>query len=319
MGVPTRVFGYRGLRLRDEYGRRSARVLLGEVRELLALWRHLRRLRPDVCHGFLFTCYTHVLPLAWAAGVPARVSGRRGAAPRDPDRVPAHGAGLRRSPFVQPVHHQLTRAARRARTRGGRAAAPRRGDRERRRASRADRGPVAAAGARHRRREPHRLQGPRRPRRGAGPAGDAAADVPRRRRAGTRPAGRADRGARPRARGEPGRSRARRAGAARATTSSRCCPRTPRACPTRSWRRWPPACRWSPRRSGACPRSSPTGSPGSSYGREAPAELAAAIETVAGDPPLRVRLGAAGRRAAERLSVDECAARHETVYRALLR
>jgi glycosyltransferase involved in cell wall biosynthesis len=87
LGVPARVFSYNGLRLRDRAGRRSARTLVAEVRELLALWRHLRALRPDVCHGFLFTCYTHVLPLAWAAGVPVRVNGRRGASPPTPTGV----------------------------------------------------------------------------------------------------------------------------------------------------------------------------------------------------------------------------------------
>jgi glycosyltransferase involved in cell wall biosynthesis len=87
LGIPTRIFFYGGLRLRDHTGRRSARTLLGEMRRLLALWRHLRDLRPDVCHGFLFTCYTHVLPLAWAAGVPARVNGRRGASPPTPTGV----------------------------------------------------------------------------------------------------------------------------------------------------------------------------------------------------------------------------------------
>jgi glycosyltransferase involved in cell wall biosynthesis len=84
LGVPTRIFGYGGLRLRDGTGRRSPRTLLAETRKLVAMWRHLRALRPDVCHGFLFTCYTHVLPLAWAAGVPVRVNGRRGAAPPQP-------------------------------------------------------------------------------------------------------------------------------------------------------------------------------------------------------------------------------------------
>jgi glycosyltransferase involved in cell wall biosynthesis len=61
------------------------------------VWRHLRELRPDVCHGFLYTCATLVLPLAWAARVRVRVSGRRGAVP-----VPAkwarrlvHAVGLR--------------------------------------------------------------------------------------------------------------------------------------------------------------------------------------------------------------------------------
>jgi glycosyltransferase involved in cell wall biosynthesis len=46
--------------------------------ELYQVWRYLRRLRPDVCHAFLFIGYTLVLPLAWAARVPVRISGRRG-------------------------------------------------------------------------------------------------------------------------------------------------------------------------------------------------------------------------------------------------
>lgn len=98
MGVPTRVIGYGGVRLRGDDGRRSARVLVREVRSLLSLWRLLRTLRPDVCHGFLFTCYTHVLPLAWAAGVPARVNGRRGEPPSVPTglmRAVLDGAGHR--------------------------------------------------------------------------------------------------------------------------------------------------------------------------------------------------------------------------------
>jgi glycosyltransferase involved in cell wall biosynthesis len=82
LGIPTRIFAYG--RLRDDTGRRTPRILLAEARKLLALWRHLRDLRPDVCHGFLFTCYTQVLPLAWLAGVPARVNGRRGATPPTP-------------------------------------------------------------------------------------------------------------------------------------------------------------------------------------------------------------------------------------------
>jgi glycosyltransferase involved in cell wall biosynthesis len=90
LGVPTRVFGFGGLRLRGADGRRSPRPLLTELGRLLAVWRHLRALRPDVCHAFLFTCYTHVLPLAWLAGVPVRVNGRRG------DPPPAPTGALRR-------------------------------------------------------------------------------------------------------------------------------------------------------------------------------------------------------------------------------
>jgi glycosyltransferase involved in cell wall biosynthesis len=89
MGIPTRRFAYSGIRLRTATDRRSLRVLLKEIRELVLVWRHLRRTRPHVCHAFLFTCYTHVLPLAWAASVPVRINGRRGAPPPSP-------AGLQR-------------------------------------------------------------------------------------------------------------------------------------------------------------------------------------------------------------------------------
>jgi glycosyltransferase involved in cell wall biosynthesis len=87
MGIPTRIFAYSGLRLRDGSGKRSWRLLFGQADQLFAIWRHLKSLRPDVCHAFLFTCYTHVLPLARAAGVPARVNGRRGASPPTPTGV----------------------------------------------------------------------------------------------------------------------------------------------------------------------------------------------------------------------------------------
>jgi glycosyltransferase involved in cell wall biosynthesis len=84
LGIPARIFGYQGLCLRDATGRPSARVLFEGLGQLFGIWRHLARLRPDVCHAFLFTCYTQVLPLARAAGVPVRVNGRRGAPPPAP-------------------------------------------------------------------------------------------------------------------------------------------------------------------------------------------------------------------------------------------
>jgi glycosyltransferase involved in cell wall biosynthesis len=93
-GVGLRVFAHGGLRLRDSTGWRSPRTLFKEVRELLALWRHLRHLRPDVCHAFGFTCYTIALPLAWAARVPVRVNGRRGAAPLSPTGIGRKGLDL---------------------------------------------------------------------------------------------------------------------------------------------------------------------------------------------------------------------------------
>jgi glycosyltransferase involved in cell wall biosynthesis len=86
-GIGLRVFAHGGIRLRDGTGWRSPRTLAREVGELVALWRHLRNLRPDVCHAFGFTCYTIALPLAWAAGVPVRVNGRRGAAPTTPTGI----------------------------------------------------------------------------------------------------------------------------------------------------------------------------------------------------------------------------------------
>jgi glycosyltransferase involved in cell wall biosynthesis len=89
-GVPVRVFAYHGIRQRDGAGRLSPRGSLVHLGRLLALWRYFRDLRPDVCHAFLFGCYTRVLPLAWAARVPVRVNGRRGATPATP-------VGLRRT------------------------------------------------------------------------------------------------------------------------------------------------------------------------------------------------------------------------------
>jgi len=85
-GVPLRVFHYRGLPGWRSM-RREGRSLRREVGQLLGLWCHLKDLRPDVCHAFLFTCYTHVLPLARAAGVPVRINGRRGASPSTPTGV----------------------------------------------------------------------------------------------------------------------------------------------------------------------------------------------------------------------------------------
>lgn len=78
-GVHLRAFAFGAQRRRRPAGRRPARVLLQEVRELYRVWRHLRAVRPDVCHTFLYTCNTLVLPLARLAGVPVRAAGRRGA------------------------------------------------------------------------------------------------------------------------------------------------------------------------------------------------------------------------------------------------
>jgi glycosyltransferase involved in cell wall biosynthesis len=87
-GIPVRILAYRGLRLRDDNGWRSPRTLLAQLREVMRLWRFLREIRADICHAFGFTCYTIALPLAWAAGVPVRVNGRRGVPPASPTGLP---------------------------------------------------------------------------------------------------------------------------------------------------------------------------------------------------------------------------------------
>lgn len=80
-GIGVRVFGYAGLPVRSRLGYRQVAMVAAGLRALLAVRRHLRALRPDVCHAFLFACYSIVLPLAWSAGIPIRVAGRRGATP----------------------------------------------------------------------------------------------------------------------------------------------------------------------------------------------------------------------------------------------
>ncbi|HEV7898102.1 MAG TPA: glycosyltransferase [Planosporangium sp.] len=80
-GVPVRMFCYAGLAVPWRGGGLSVRGLIDGLRVLGTVWRYLRTLRPDVCHAFLFSCYSLILPLARAAGVPVRASGRRGATP----------------------------------------------------------------------------------------------------------------------------------------------------------------------------------------------------------------------------------------------
>jgi glycosyltransferase involved in cell wall biosynthesis len=83
-GVDVRVFAIGALRGDGPDGirwRRRIGVLGPEIRELYRVWRYLRAIRPDVCHAFLYTCNVLVLPMAWAAGTPLRIAGRRGAEP----------------------------------------------------------------------------------------------------------------------------------------------------------------------------------------------------------------------------------------------
>ena len=87
------------------------------------------------------------------------------------------------------------------------------------------------------------------------------------------------------------------------------------ACPCRSSRRWPPACRSSRPPSVASPSWSSTSAPGSSCRRATRAALAAALSRLAGDAGLRRRMGEAGRaRAEEHFDVSGFRRAHVELY-----
>jgi glycosyltransferase involved in cell wall biosynthesis len=318
LGSPTRVFGYGGLRLRDETGKRSPRVLVAETRRLLAMWSHLRRLRPDVCHGFLFTCYTHVLPLAWAAGVPVRVNGRRGASPPTP-------TGLLRAVLDFIGHHSSSLYVTNSRAQAERLV--------REEDVPAHRVEVIANGV-----EPHEKHADpsRRPARGIVVANLIAykghADLIEALAVLRTPPPLCLVGEGP----ERGRLteliRAR--GLEHVVTLAGAVPDARGLFEHYEFAVLPSHGEGLPNAIleamaaglpviatavGGVPEIVSDGITGILVPARAPAELAAAIETVAGDPLLRSRMGTAGREHAARLSVDECAARHETVYRTLLR
>ena len=318
LGIPTRVFGYGGLRLRDETGKRSPRVLLAETRKLVAMWGHLRRLRPDVCHGFLFTCYTHVLPLAWAAGVPVRVNGRRGASPPTP-------TGLLRAVLDFLGHRSsslyITNSRAQAENLVREENVP------------AHRVEVIANGVE----PPRRHADPsRRPARGIVVANlieyKGHADLIEALSLLATPPPLCLVGEGP----ERGRLteliRARGLGhvvtLAGAVPDARdlfehyefaVLPSHGEGLPNAILEAMAAGLPVIATAVGGVPEIVSDGVTGILVPSRAPAELAAAIETVAGDPVLRLRMGIAAREHAERLSVDECAARHETVYRTLLR
>lgn len=318
MGVPTRIFGYGGLRLRDDTGRRSPRILLAETRKLVAMWRHLRTLRPDVCHGFLFTCYTHVLPLAWAAGVPVRVNGRRGEPPPGPTgllRTVLDFAGRHASNLY--VTNSRALAAGLVRDEG----VP------------AHRVEVIANGVEL----PAETAEPaRRPARGvvvanlidykghadliealalldAPPPICLVGEGPERERL-TRQIEAHGLG-----------HVVRLAGAvpdARALLTDyqfAVLPSHTEGLPNAVLEAMAAGLPVIATAVGGVPELVSDRATGLLVPPRAPAALAAAIRELAGDPPLRQRMGAAGRRYAERSSLDDCAARHETVYRTLLR
>jgi glycosyltransferase involved in cell wall biosynthesis len=318
LGIPTRVFGYRGLRLLYDAGNRSPRVLLAETRKLVAMWRHLRRLRPDVCHGFLFTCYTHVLPLAWVAGVPVRVNGRRGAAPPVP-------TGLLRVVLDFLGHHSSSLYITNSRAQAEKLV--------REENVPAHRVEVIANGV-----EPSggHANPSRHPARGIVVANlipyKGHADLVEALAVLATPPPLCFVGEGP----ERGRLteliRAR--GLEHVVTLAGAVPDARDLLEHYEFAVLPSHDEGLPNAVleamaaglpviatavGGVPEIVSDGVTGILVPPRAPAALAAAIETIAGDPLLRVRMGAAGREHAERLSVDECAARHEAVYRMLLR
>jgi glycosyltransferase involved in cell wall biosynthesis len=318
LGVPTRVFSYGGLRMRGPTGRRDPRIPLAETRELIAIWRHLRALRPDVCHAFLFTCYTHVLPLAWLAGVPARVNGRRGASPPTPTgalRAVLDLVGHRSSTLYVTNSHALgAELVRDEKVPTGRIRVIANGvespDRVADPARDPARGIVVAnlidykghadlieALAQLATPPPIRLvgEGPERERLTALVAARRLGHVVR--LVGAVPDARA----------------------LLADYQFAVLPSHAEGLPNAVLEAMAAGLPVIATRVGGVPEVVADGVTGFLVSPHDPPALAAAIERLTCDPELRRALGAAGRRAAERLTLDECAARHEAAYRALLR
>lgn len=76
-GVPVWELGFEGLLARTPGGRIRPVATLRLWAAWLRLVVELRRRRPEVVHAFLFWAYVLVLPAAWLARIPVRISGRR--------------------------------------------------------------------------------------------------------------------------------------------------------------------------------------------------------------------------------------------------
>lgn len=76
--VPYETFGYGGIRFRNAERKLRPWVVLGELGKIIGMYRSIRRFGPDVIHAFLYWAYVIALPIAAAARVPVRLSGRRG-------------------------------------------------------------------------------------------------------------------------------------------------------------------------------------------------------------------------------------------------
>ena len=94
-----------------------------------------------------------------------------------------------------------------------------------------------------------------------------------------------------------------------------CWPRTTRDSRWRSWRRWPPACRWWPPTSAAWPRRSHDGESGRLVPARRPDLLAEAIVELAGDPTSGPAWARGRRRPPSRFSARRSELEIEDVYR----
>jgi glycosyltransferase involved in cell wall biosynthesis len=74
-GVPVETLGFTGFR--EVAWQHRPRAVFRALRGIWRLWRLLRRRRPDVVHGFLFTAYVLATFVGRLGGVPCIVSSRR--------------------------------------------------------------------------------------------------------------------------------------------------------------------------------------------------------------------------------------------------
>lgn len=95
-GVPSRDLGM-------DRSRRSPLALLSTLVALARLLLILRRWRADVVHAFLFWAYVIVIPVAWLARVPVRITGRR--------NLGTEKSARRFYPWLERVADRLSHAA----------------------------------------------------------------------------------------------------------------------------------------------------------------------------------------------------------------
>lgn len=76
--VPWESFGYAGFSFRDESRHLRPWKALPPLRKIITFWRSLRNFRPHVCHAYLLSAFIFGMVGAFLTRVPVRVSARRG-------------------------------------------------------------------------------------------------------------------------------------------------------------------------------------------------------------------------------------------------